>query len=121
MKVLRTVLIAGLMMGASWSANAHPLPKTATPAPNAILSVSPTEIRIGFSEAVVIAFTGLEVDDASGTAVATGDATVDPADPKELIVPIKAKLAAGTYTVKWHAVGDDTHHMAGHYSFQVKQ
>jgi len=121
MRILRVALIAGLMMGATSVANAHPVPKTATPAPNAVLATSPSEIRIGFSEALVIAFTGLEVDDASGKAVETGDAALDPADDKELVVPVKAKLAGGTYTVKWHAVGDDTHHVSGHYSFQVKQ
>ena len=102
------------------SAMAHPVPKTATPAPNAVLATSPPEIRIGFSEGLVAAFTGLEVDDASGKPMETGDAALNPSDDKELVVPVKAKLAPGTYTVKWHAVGDDTHHVSGHYSFQVK-
>jgi copper resistance protein C len=99
---------------------AHPLPKTANPKPNAVLTVSPSEIRIGFSEGVVLAFTGLEVDNQSGKAMATGAATLNPKDAKELVVPLTAKLDAGTYVVKWHAVGDDTHHVTGHYSFQVK-
>lgn len=102
------------------AALAHPLPKSADPKPNAVLTASPTEIRIGFSEGLVAAFTGMEVDDASGKAVSTGTAALDPNDSKELILPLAAKLAPGAYTVKWHAVGDDTHHVGGHYSFQVK-
>jgi hypothetical protein len=118
----RFATIAAAATTALWSAAAvaHPLPKTASPAPNAVLSASPTEIRIGFSEGVVVAFTGLEVDDASGKAVDIGDAALNPNDDKELVVPIKTKIAPGTYTVKWHAVGDDTHHVAGHYNFQIK-
>jgi methionine-rich copper-binding protein CopC len=120
MKKLRPLLVVALMILAGSVANAHPLPKTATPKPNAVLTTSPAEIRIGFSEGLVAAFSGLEVDDQGGTAAETGEATVNPQDDKELVVPIRAKLAPGTYTVKWHAVGTDTHHVSGHYSFQVK-
>jgi len=120
MKKFMPFLAAALMAFAGSVANAHPLPKSATPKPNAVLTTSPTEIRIGFSEGLVAAFSGLEVDDESGAAAETGEATVNPQDDKELVVPIKVKLAPGTYTVKWHAVGTDTHHVSGHYSFQVK-
>lgn len=120
MRRIRTVLIAASLLCLGGAANAHPLPKSATPKPNAVLTSSPSEIRIGFSETLVAAFSGLEIDGADGKAVETGDATVDPNDAKELIVPVKAKLAPGSYTVKWHAVGTDTHHVSGHYSFQVK-
>jgi methionine-rich copper-binding protein CopC len=104
----------------SGMANAHPLPKTASPKPNAVLTASPTEIRIGFSEGLEIAFSGIEVDDASGKAVPAGAASLDASNSTELIVQLKAKLAPGTYIVKWHAVGEDTHHVSGHYIFQVK-
>ena len=120
MKSLNLLLTVTLIACASTAANAHPQPKTATPKPNAVLVASPAEIRIGFSEGLVLAFSGLEVDDQSGKPVATGDAILNPNDDKELIVPLKATLVPGTYTVKWHAVGDDTHHVTGHYSFQVK-
>ena len=120
MRNFHTLLLVVSLICIGSAASAHPLPKSATPRPNAILTTSPTEIRIGFSETLVAAFCGLEIDDADGKAMETGDASVNPNDGKELIVPVKAKLAAGTYTVKWHAVGTDTHHVSGHYSFQVK-
>jgi methionine-rich copper-binding protein CopC len=116
----RSMIVATLLSLISTAALAHPVPKTADPKPNAVLNASPTEIRIGFSEGFVPAFSGMEVDDASGKAVVTGTASVDPSDDKVMILPVTVKLAAGTYTVKWHAVGDDTHHVGGHYSFQVK-
>lgn len=101
-------------------AAAHPVPKTANPRPNAVLTASPSEVRIGFNEGLVSAFSGMEVDDATGKTVATGTAHVDPGDSKVMVLPVATKLLPGSYTVKWHAVGDDTHHVSGHYSFQVK-
>jgi methionine-rich copper-binding protein CopC len=99
---------------------AHPLPRAAAPAPNAVLTSSPQEIRITFSEGLVAAFSGLDLADAAGKPVALGPATVDPGDNKVLVAMVRAQLASGVYTVSWRAVGDDTHHVAGHYSFQVR-
>ncbi len=99
---------------------AHPLPKTASPMPNAVLTAGPHEIRIGFSEGLVAAFSGFELDNAAGQSIALGPAALNPNDDKELAAPIKATLLPGKYTVKWHAVGTDTHHVSGHYSFEVK-
>src|SRR5258708_786863 len=105
---------------ASTVANAHPLPNAATPKPNAVLSTSPREIRIGFSEGLVGIFSGIEIRDKSGKPVSTGAAVLDPNDSSQLILTLMFKLALATYTVRWHAVGDDTHRVAGQYSFQVK-
>jgi methionine-rich copper-binding protein CopC len=52
--------------------------------------------------------------------VETGPAASDPKDRKQLIVPVKAALAPGRYTVEWHAVSEDTHRVKGSYSFEVK-
>ena len=116
----RAAFVALLLLGPAGLAQAHPLPKATAPKPNEVLAASPTEIRMSFSEGLVAVFSGLEVDDKAGKAVETGAATLDPNDNKVLIVPLKAKLASGLYTVKWHAVGIDTHRVTGHYSFQVK-
>lgn len=120
MKTLNLLLSATLFACASTVANAHPLPKTSTPKPNAVLSTSPREIRIGFSEGLVGVFSGMEIRDKSGKAVSTGTAVLDPSDSSQLILPLTFKLVPGTYTVKWHAVGDDTHRVAGQYNFQLK-
>ena len=118
MKRLGPAVLA-LALAAS-AATAHPLLKTASPAPNAALSSSPTEIRITFSEGLIAAFSGISLKDASGRPVALGPSRIGPGNAKQLAAPVKAQLGAGTYVVSWHAVGDDTHHVAGHYSFQVK-
>ena len=117
---MKLAVAAAMLLALATAAGAHPLPKAASPAPNAVLATTPAEIRVTFSEGLVAAFSGLELDDASGKVAETGPASVNPDNAKELIVPVVANLTAGTYTVKWHAVGTDTHHVAGHYSFQVK-
>ena len=111
-------LIAAL--AASATAAAHPLPRAASPAPNAILAASPPEIRVTFSEPLVAAFSKLELVDQAGKPVPLGASVVDPNDRKQLAALVKGRLPAGTYIVNWHAVAADTHHVAGHYSFQVK-
>ena len=113
-------LAAGALVATASLAAAHPLPLATSPAPGAVLTASPTEIRIAFSEGLVPAFSGLELKDAAGKALVLGPSTVGPKDKKMMAAPVKGQLGAGTYTVFWHAVGDDTHHVSGHYSFDVK-
>jgi methionine-rich copper-binding protein CopC len=81
---------------------------------------SPQEIRLSFSEALITKFSDLHLKDQEGKHVETGPAASDPKDRKHLIVPIKAALAPGRYTVEWHVVAEDTHRIKGSYSFEVK-
>lgn len=106
--------------GLASAASAHPRPRAASPAPNGVLAASPQAIRITFSEGLIGAFSGIELRNVSGKAVTLGPSAVDRKDSKTMSAPVRGRLAPGTYTVSWHVVGDDTHHVAGHYSFQVK-
>jgi len=120
MKSLVFSLVAVAALGLASAASAHPHPKTFSPAPNAVLTSSPKEIRIGFSEALVAAFSGIEVADQAGHKADLGPSTLDPVTKSVLTAAVKAPLAAGTYTVTWHAVAADTHHVTSHYSFQIR-
>ena len=112
------VLSAASLLGTS--ANAHAILTSSSPQANDSAS-SPTEIRLNFSEGVIAKFSGLEVKDESGRPMAMGAATVDPKDKKQLVVPLATPLAAGRYTVNWHAVSEDTHRVTGQYSFKVER
>ena len=101
------------------SANAHPKLKSASPAADVSSKVSPTEIKLNFSEGVIAKFSGLELKDEAGKTVATGVPVNDPRNQKQLVVPLPAPLMAGHYTVTWHAVSEDTHRVKGEYSFGV--
>ena len=100
-------------------ANAHPKLNSANPAADVSSKVSPSEIRLNFSEGVIAKFSGVEIKSESGKKIPTGPAATDPKDQKQLIVPLPAPLAAGRYTVTWHAVSEDTHRVKGEYSFAV--
>ena len=119
---MKRIAFAALAFAAiSTSAFAHPHVTAAGPAPGSTVKDSPKAIRIQFSEGVVIGFTGLELTNAAGQKQSTGDAALNPKDSKQLIVPVNGTLAPGKYTVTWHAVGDDTHHVEGKFNFEVKQ
>src|ERR1700704_1315663 len=108
------VLAIGLL---ATSANAHPKLNSVSPAPDVSSKVSPTEIKLNFSEGVIAKFSGIELKDEAGKTIATGVPVNDPKDQKQLVVP--APLKAGHYTVTWHAVSEDTHRVKGEYSFGV--
>jgi methionine-rich copper-binding protein CopC len=110
------MIAASLMSSAAF---AHPELRSAEPAAGAAATTSPKQIKITFTEAVIPQFSGAEVKDQAGKAIATGKATVDPANRKELVVPVNEPLPPGEYTVEWHAVSDDTHRVKGTYSFSV--
>jgi hypothetical protein len=116
----RTVLFALALAAAASIAEAHPRPRTTSPSAGAVLRASPGEIRMGFSEGVVAAFSKLELKDAAGKSVPLGPTAVDPKNKTQLFAPVKVPLKPGAYTVSWRAVGDDTHHVSGQYGFQVK-
>lgn len=101
------------------SANAHPKLKSASPAADISSKVSPTEIRLSFSEDVIAKFSGVEIKNGYGKTIPTGVPVTDPKDQKQLVVPLSAPLMAGHYTVTWHAVSEDTHRVKGEYSFGV--
>ena len=109
-------LITAILSGGV--ALAHPQLETSDPAAGATTS-SPKQIRITINEVVIPKFSGIEIKDKVGRAVAIGKSSVDPADKKRLVVPVKEELSPGEYKVDWHAVSDDTHRVKGSYSFSV--
>lgn len=117
-RTIAILLTAALGLAAT-AANAHPRLQTSNPAAGATLKAAPKDIRMSFSEELVPNFTGLELKNAGGKSIPTGKATLVPGDNKKIVVPIGARLTAGTYNVAWHAVSADTHRVSGSYSFKV--
>ena len=79
------------------------------------------EVRIGFSEVVIPAFSGIQITDTKGKVMPLGVAHADAKDKKVLVVPLKQALAAGNYKLAWHAVAADTHRVQGQFEFKVKK
>src|SRR5260370_28390079 len=86
------------------SANAHPKLISVSPAADVSSKVSPTEIKLNFSEGVIAKFSGLELKDQAGKTIATGVAANDPKDQKPLVFPLPTHLAAGGFSLS-----SDTH------------
>ena len=102
----KTSIVAVTLIAASLTAGvayAHPELQSAEPAAGKA-SPAPKQIRILFNESVIPQFSGIELKDQSGKAVATGKATTDPTNRKLMIVPLKDQLSPGDYKVDWHAV-----------------
>ena len=115
----RTALALGLCM-LSAPAFAHAHLKSAIPAADGTTATPPTELDLTFSEGVNLKFTGVTLTGPDKAAVATAPATLGAGGDTTLVVPVPAPLAAGTYTVDWHALATDGHKTTGSYRFTVK-
>ena len=80
---------------------------------------SPHEIRVNFSESIIPAMSGVTLKLRSGATVRTGPVSVTAGNPGQMIVPIVGSLGPGSYIVRWHAVSSDTHRIQGQFGFMV--
>ena len=108
------------------TAQAHTRLVSSSPAADATVS-KPGRVVLTFNERVVARFTGVDLTMTSMPGMAahqpmvmSGFTSAMSADGKTLTLTMRRALMAGTYQVKWHAVGDDTHRMEGTYTFTVK-
>ncbi len=99
---------------AAW---AHAFLAHATPAAGSQTRTAPPAVTLTFSEAVEPRFSTIEVRDPAGTRVDSGAAHPD-GGGKTLSIRLPP-LAAGQYTVIWHATSVDTHQTEGRYTFTV--
>jgi methionine-rich copper-binding protein CopC len=112
------IVAAFFLAAAITPAFAHAHLASAEPADAAVLSASPSALTLRFSEAIELGFSGLVVTGPNGPVdLAAGH--LDPADAEVLVVPVDTPLAAGSYSVDWHALSTDGHKSTGSYSFTV--
>lgn len=89
-----------------------------SPAVGSTVKTTPKEVLLRFTEKLEPAFSSVDVHDAKGASVAVGKATVDPAQPTQMRVALKA-LPPGTYKVIWRVLAVDTHRSKGSFTFRV--
>lgn len=119
-KISRTLayaLVASIAFAGQAFAHAHLT--TSTPADKAVLTMSPDELDLIFTEALNLKFTGIKLIGPDKQEIKTGDGMLMDGD-KGLMIPVSDKLDAGTYTVEWHALSADGHKTNGTYSFTIK-
>ena len=115
----RVLVCAGLgALLAAGPAAAHAYLSRAVPAAGSTVAASPTEVDCSFGEDLEPRFSALEVRDAAGKRVDSGNMHLAPSDAKRMVVGV-GHLGPGVYTVIWHAVSVDTHRTQGRFTFTV--
>ncbi|BCG70993.1 hypothetical protein MesoLj113a_21510 [Mesorhizobium sp. 113-1-2] len=114
------LVFAGLgCLFAAGPAFAHAHLKGANPADKTIVSTSPMALTLDFTEGLNPDFSGVNLQDASGSQVPSGKALLSNGD-ETLTIPVQSTLRPGDYTVKWHVLSADGHKTEGSYSFTAK-
>lgn len=111
-----TALLFALVMGRG--ADAHAFLIKSDPAVGATVA-APKTLRLEFSEAVELAFSGVDVASGSGGAVPAQNVRLNGTNRKVLLADLPP-LSPGAYRVKWHVVSVDTHRTEGDFAFSVK-
>ena len=111
---LAAAALAALALPAS--AWAHASVVRTSPANGAVLDRAPADVRIVFDEAVRAA-SGVAAVRNGGGSVLGGEASVRGGDT--LVVPLRAGLGDGDYSVRWAIVSDDGHLQSGVIAFAV--
>ncbi|MFV2103895.1 copper resistance CopC family protein [Micromonospora sp. LOL_024] len=111
-----TLTAAAMLIGPVAPAYAHNVLRKATPAQDAELTKSPTEITLEFMQKLNPSFTTITLSDANKQTVATADPEVTGVKGT---IAIDAPLANGVYTVAYRVVSTDGHPVQGSYKFTV--
>lgn len=101
------------------SASAHVALVSSDPVAGALLSEQPASVTLTFVEPVEVNDGVLEVFDDRFNLVDTGPVSALDPERTRVRVALRTGLAAGTYTVSWHATSEDTHVVSGSFQFSV--
>ena len=112
-----SAILAAAILAPPYPAFAHARLIKAAPAAGAHVPTGLKQIRLVFNEAVEPSLSTLELDDASGAAVAAAKAGEACAEETcSLAVPA---LVPGDYKVKYHVLSADGHVVDGDYAFNI--
>ncbi|MBL8164123.1 MAG: copper resistance protein CopC [Anaerolineae bacterium] len=113
------MLSLAMLLVVSGRALGHANQEAASPPPNAVLGVSPAEIRMRFTEPLEAQFSRILLRDANGTILELSPSVVDAVNPTEMLL-IPGDLPDGLYTVDWRALSAaDGHPSQGTYAFFI--
>ncbi|MFI0895235.1 copper resistance protein CopC [Streptomyces sp. NPDC020983] len=113
--------LVAILLGTATPASAHAALLRTDPADGSVVQTAPQRVVLTFSEGVLLSADSLRVLDPQGANVAVG--TPAHADGEDsgatATVALRAGLGNGTYTVAWKAVSQDSHPVAGAFTFSV--
>jgi methionine-rich copper-binding protein CopC len=102
------------------AAHSHAVLVRSIPAARAALSRPPEHVQLWFNERLEPAFSNATVWSATGAQVDRGDARVNPDDPRQLSITLRA-LDPGSYTVRFRVLSVDGHIVEASFAFTVKR
>jgi len=118
-KLLKPFIIAVLASSlAATAAYAHAFLDHAIPAVGATVSGSPSELRLSFTQGVVVAFSSVTIS-GDGGAVPASKPVNDPSNQQIIHVRVGHALKPGRFRVTWHVLYCDTQRTEGSYRFTV--
>mgnify|MGYP000349334128 CR=1 FL=1 len=112
-------------VGIAPAAQAHAYLGDTYPADGESLDVAPDELRLDFTEGVVLTATTIDIVDGEGAHLTPVSITLDATEPNDLrrpvvIVAALPNLPPSSYRVSWQSLSsDDLHRTAGVFSFGV--
>lgn len=113
--------LLALLLGTATPADAHAALITTDPAQNSVVKTAPQRVELTFSEGVLLSADSLRVLDPRGTDVTVGTpGHATGADSGSTsTVALRTGLGNGTYTVAWRAISQDSHPVAGAFTFSI--
>jgi methionine-rich copper-binding protein CopC len=123
MTAVAALTAASLTVTINRFASAHAMLVSSEPAANAVISTSPKQIKLVFSEALQATGHTITLLDEKRNKVEIGKAMLDPADnsKKTLIAEIPRTLPIGSYTVEWRNLSTDGHSERGRFTFTLAE
>ncbi len=90
------------------------------PAADSVLAVSPSDIRLWFSETPELRTIRVELANAGGQEVALGEPTRAESKDAPVVAALTAPIPAGQYKVSWRSMSKDGHVVKGDFDFRVR-
>ncbi|MDC0768408.1 copper resistance CopC/CopD family protein [Streptomyces sp. HD] len=115
--VLLLLAVTGLLLAGAGTVSAHAALTGSDPQQGAVVDKAPTQVSLTFSEKVALSDDSVRVLDPKGKRIDRGD----PANVNGTTYAVKlhSGLPDGTYTVTYQVVSEDSHPVAGAYTFSI--
>lgn len=115
--VLLLLAATGLLLAGAGPVSAHAALTGSDPQQGAVVDKAPTQVSLTFSEGVALSNDSLRVLDPKGKRIDRGDPAN--AGGTTYAVKLHSGLPDGTYTVTYQVVSEDSHPVAGAYTFSI--
>ncbi|GAV46020.1 copper resistance CopC/CopD family protein [Streptomyces acidiscabies] len=115
--VLLFLAVTGALLAGAAPASAHAALTGSDPTQGSVVAQAPTQVTLTFSEKIATDRDSVRVLDPKGNRVDAGAA--NNTGGSSYAVPLRSGLPDGTYTVTYQIVSEDSHPVAGAYTFSI--